>query len=70
MSNRGPGLQRVQNRDKNPHNADETEFLIAIAHFKKMGRPFPTWSEALAVLVSLGYRKVAPKAELPRPKEA
>ena len=28
-------------------------------------RPFPTWSEVLEVLYSLGYRKVAPATALP-----
>lgn len=41
------------------YTAEEVEFLQAIERFKReKRRPFPTWSEALAVLRSLGYRKV------------
>ena len=37
---------------------DEREFMCAVDDYKrKHGRPFPTCSEVLAVLVSLGYRK-------------
>ena len=37
---------------------DELEFIAALDRFKKAnGRPFPTWSEVLQVLRSLGYRK-------------
>lgn len=38
----------------------EIEFMRAMDDYKrKSGRPFPTWSEVLEVLLSLGYRKVA-----------
>jgi hypothetical protein len=38
----------------------EVEFMRAMDDYKrKSGRPFPTWSEVLEVLTSLGYRKVA-----------
>ncbi len=38
----------------------EREFMLAMQHYKETAkRPFPTWSEALEVLLSLGYRKVA-----------
>ncbi|MDG1897605.1 MAG: hypothetical protein P8J37_22125 [Fuerstiella sp.] len=38
----------------------EVEFMRAMDNYKrKSGRPFPTWSEVLEVLMSLGYRKVA-----------
>jgi hypothetical protein len=41
------------------HSADEAEFLRAMAAYQeRTGRKFPTWSEALAVLKGLGYRKV------------
>lgn len=41
------------------HSEDEAEFLRAMADYqKRTGRKFPTWSEALAVLKGLGYRKV------------
>ncbi len=31
---------------------------------RKSGRPFPTWSEVLEVMMSLGYRKVAEPSEM------
>lgn len=38
---------------------DEVEFMRAMDDYKRhSGRPFPTWSEVLEVVVSLGYRKV------------
>lgn len=38
--------------------ADEMEFMQAIDRYKQAnGRPFPTCSELLGVLRSLGYRK-------------
>lgn len=43
------------------YSADELEFLRAIQAYKKQARrPWPTWSEVLEVLRSLGYRKVTP----------
>jgi len=40
------------------YDADELEFLKAIDSYKtRTGRKFPTWSEALAILRSLGYVK-------------
>lgn len=42
------------------YSGDEVEFMRAMDDYKrKSGRPFPTWSEVLEVLVSIGYRKVA-----------
>ena len=42
------------------YSGDEVEFMKAMDDYKrKSGRPFPTWSEVLEVLMSLGYRKVA-----------
>jgi hypothetical protein len=39
-------------------DADVLEFINAINHFKeRSGRPFPTWSEVLGILRSLGYEK-------------
>ncbi|WP_406701017.1 hypothetical protein V5E97_19715 [Singulisphaera sp. Ch08] len=36
----------------------ESEFMLAMQAYKKSsGRMFPTWSEVLEVLQSLGYRK-------------
>lgn len=43
----------------------EIEFMRAMDDYKrKSGRPFPTWSEVLEVLMSLGYRKVADPSTL------
>lgn len=41
------------------YSLDELEFLMAMDDYKNgANRPFPTWTEALAVLRTLGYRKV------------
>jgi hypothetical protein len=48
------------------YNDDETEFMKAMDRYKRENRrPFPTWSEVLEVLHSLGYRRVAEPTELP-----
>lgn len=40
---------------------DEVEFIMAMDRYKREKcRPFPTWREVLAVLVSLGYKKESP----------
>ena len=42
------------------YSDNEIEFMRAMDDYKrKSGRPFPTWSEVLEVVTSLGYRKVA-----------
>ncbi len=42
------------------YSSPEIEFMRAMDDYKrKSGRPFPTWSEVLEVVLSLGYRKVA-----------
>ena len=47
---------------------DEWEFLKAVAAYQRAhGRRYPSWREVLYVLRSLGYRRVAPATELPRP---
>lgn len=39
----------------------ESEFMQAMQEYKRIsGRMFPTWSEVLEVLQSLGYRKIEP----------
>lgn len=41
------------------YDADEAEFLKAMERFKREHkRPFPSWSDTLAVLKGLGWRKV------------
>jgi len=38
---------------------DEIEFMRAMDNYKRIsGRQFPTWSEVLEVVYSMGYRKV------------
>ncbi len=50
-------------RDYTP---EEVEFMNAMDRYRReANRPFPTWSEVLEVLKSLGYRKVAEPSELP-----
>jgi hypothetical protein len=45
---------------------EEIDFMKAMDHYKRDNRrPFPTWSEVLEVLRSLGYRKVAERTALP-----
>lgn len=46
---------------------EDVEFGRAVDQYKRRhGRPFLGFSEILAVAVSLGYRKVADPAPLPR----
>ena len=52
------------------YNDDETDFMKAMDRYKRENRrPFPTWSEVLEVLGSLGYRKVAEPTALPTGKK-
>src|SRR5262249_56363362 len=47
------------------YNEDETAFMRAMERYKRENRrPFPTWSHILHVLISLGYRKVAPEVDM------
>jgi hypothetical protein len=44
----------------------EIEFMTAIDKYRREnGRPFPTWSEVLEVLMSLGYEKRPQPTEAP-----
>ncbi len=48
------------------YTEDETEFMKAMERYKRENRrPFPTWSEVLEVLISMGYRRVAEPTDLP-----
>jgi hypothetical protein len=48
------------------YDDEELEFMLAMDEYKrKFGRPFPTWSEVLEVVKSLGYRKVADRTPIP-----
>jgi hypothetical protein len=52
------------------YSEEETAFMKAMDRYKRDNRrPFPTWSEVLEVLRSLGYRKVADETELPGNKK-
>ncbi len=45
---------------------DEIGFMRAMDQYKRDNRrPFPTWSEVLEVLYSLGYRRVAEVGPMP-----
>ena len=47
------------------YDNEEVEFMSAMDLYKRRsGRQFPTWSEVLEVLQSLGYRKVAEPTEI------
>lgn len=47
------------------YSLDEVEFMKAMDDYKRRsGRPFPTWSEVLEVVRSLGYLKTGPAIEL------
>ena len=40
------------------YTEDDIEFMVAMDDYKRRShRPFPTWSEVLDVLKSLGYHK-------------
>src|SRR6202161_3524561 len=48
------------------YNDEEISFMKAMDQYKRDNRrPFPTWSEVLEVLHSLGYRKTEDTIELP-----
>jgi hypothetical protein len=47
------------------YSLEEIEFMRAMDDYKRRsGRPFPTWSEVLEVVRSLGYGKVGPAVHL------
>jgi hypothetical protein len=53
-------LKHSENFNGSDYTEDEVEFIKAMAAYqKKYHRRFPSWSDALRVLKSLGYRKVA-----------
>ena len=44
----------------------EIEFMTAMDRYRREnGRPFPTWSEVLEVVRSLGYERIEKPADLP-----
>jgi len=60
---RGPGRRRTHERksaEEGQMTDEQFEFVMAIDEYKrKNAKPFPTWTEVLAVIKALGYRKVA-----------
>jgi hypothetical protein len=47
------------------YSDEEIDFMKAMdAYKRRSGRQFPTWSEVLEVLKSLGYRQVAEPTEM------
>ena len=60
---RGPGRRRSDERksaEEGQMSDEQFEFLMAIDEYKRKNtRPFPTWTEILEVIKTLGYRKVA-----------
>jgi hypothetical protein len=60
---RGPGRRRSDERksaEEGQMTDEQFEFLMAINEYKRKNtRPFPTWTEVLEVIKTLGYRKVA-----------
>jgi len=48
------------------YSDEEIGFMQAMEMYKRNNRrPFPTWSEVLEVLLSLGYRKVETASTMP-----
>jgi hypothetical protein len=70
---RGPGRRRSDERksaEEGQMSDEQFEFLMAIDEYRrKNSRPFPTWTEVLAVIKTLGYRKVAEPQPLSRSKK-
>jgi len=70
---RGPGKRRSDDRkaaEEGQMSDEQFAFLMAIDEYRKKNtRPFPTWTEVLEVIKSLGYRKVAEPQPLNRFKE-
>jgi hypothetical protein len=70
---RGPGRRRSDARksaEEGNMSDEQFEFLMAIDEYrKKNSRPFPTWTEVLEVIKTLGYRKVAEPQSLRQTKK-
>jgi hypothetical protein len=60
---RGPGRRRSDDRkaaEEGQMTDEQFEFVMAVNQYKKLNsRPFPSWTEILEILKTLGYRKVA-----------
>lgn len=59
---RGAGIRRDEERrsaEEGEMTIEQFEFVMAIETYKKVNKKlFPTWTEVLEVIQSLGYRKV------------
>jgi hypothetical protein len=70
---RGPGRRRSDERksaEEGQMSDEQFEFLMAIDEYKRKNtRPFPTWTEVLEVIKTLGYRKVAEPQPLGQSKK-
>jgi hypothetical protein len=69
---RGPGKRRSDERksaEEGNMSDEQFEFLMAIDEYRRKNtRPFPTWTEVLEVIKSMGYRKVAEPQPLEKDK--
>lgn len=63
---RGAGIRREEERrsaEEGEMTTEQFEFVMAIETYKKVNKKlFPTWTEVLEVIQSLGYRKVEPRS--------
>ncbi len=59
---RGAGIRRSEDRraaEEGEMTEEQFEFVMAIEEYKRINnKMFPTWTEVLAVIKKLGYRKV------------
>ncbi len=62
---RGAGIRRTEDAraaEEGEMTSEQFEFIMAIETYKKVNtRLYPTWTEILAILRQLGYRKVHPR---------
>jgi hypothetical protein len=65
---RGPGRRRSEERrsaEEGEMTPEQFEFLMTVQEYKRVNdRPFPTWTEVLAIIKAMGYRKVAEPTKL------
>ena len=54
-----PAVAETARREEERYNLETLEFIQAVDRFKRKSlKVFPSWSEILDILRSLGYRKV------------
>lgn len=55
-----PKRKRITANRPDEMKADVLEFITAIDDYKRINqRPFPTWSEVLDIVKTLGYGKIS-----------